>query len=177
MPVTIFIIIINAAVFLAIRMNVLQTAEVTLYSPAGLERHEFTRLITAGFSHYAPWHILMNMVSLYNIGRILEPRIGSFAFCSLYLASIILAGLLLCVFRKKKPVQSLGASIALFAMSGVYIATLYHLGGASIAYSELGRTAVSLIIVTAIPRVDHLGHICGLAVGILLGLVYWQMGV
>ena len=164
MPVTIFFIIINAAVFLAIRMNVLQTAEVTLYSPAVLERHEFTRLITAGFSHYAPWQIL-------------EPRIGSFAFCSLYLASMILAGLLLCIFRKNKPVQSLGASIALFAMSGVYIATLYHFGGASIAYSELGRTAISLLIVTAIPRVDHLGHICGLVVGILLGLAYWQMGV
>ena len=56
-------------------------------SAAGVAHGEWWRLITAAFLHYGPFHIAMNMFSLYFAGSILEQVIGRWRFAILYLVS------------------------------------------------------------------------------------------
>src|SRR6266404_8787106 len=56
-------------------------------APAGVNQGEWWRLITAAFLHYGPFHLAINMYSLYFAGSILEQVIGRWRFALLYLVS------------------------------------------------------------------------------------------
>ncbi len=49
---------------------------------------QYWRLVTAGFLHDGIFHILVNMVSLYFVGRSLEPGIGRLNFGVIYAVSL-----------------------------------------------------------------------------------------
>ncbi|MHC5067047.1 MAG: rhomboid family intramembrane serine protease [Planctomycetota bacterium] len=51
---------------------------------------EIWRLLSAGFSHHAPMHLLFNCLALGFFGHIVEARLGSRGFAALCLLSIIL---------------------------------------------------------------------------------------
>src|SRR5215472_19194923 len=51
--------------------------------------HEYWRLLTAGFLHASLIHIALNMLSLYFVGRVLEPAIGHLNFAAIYFASLL----------------------------------------------------------------------------------------
>jgi membrane associated rhomboid family serine protease len=51
-------------------------------------QHELYRTFTYSFVHYGPFHILFNMLVLYQVGRVLEPGAGSARFSLLYVVSV-----------------------------------------------------------------------------------------
>src|SRR2546423_1360774 len=57
-----------------------------LYGPL-VAHGDWWRLITSAFLHYGPFHLAINMYSLYFAGSILEQVIGRWRFALLYLAS------------------------------------------------------------------------------------------
>ncbi len=85
----------------------------------GLAAGEWWRLITAGYLHIYPMHILMNMFSLYNIGPIAEEMFGTRRMFTIWTVSTI-GGFLFSAVWTKAP--SLGASAGIFGLMGALIA-------------------------------------------------------
>src|SRR4051794_1787667 len=61
----------------------------TLADHGGLSAHfiqdgEYYRLVTAGFLHAGLFHLLTNMLSLWILGSIVEPAVGSWRFGVIY---------------------------------------------------------------------------------------------
>ena len=76
-----------------------------------LGRGEYYRLITSGFVHADPIHLLFNMFTLYMFGRVVEQILGTWPFVILYFGSELAAnGLTLLLKRRQRGYSSLGAS-------------------------------------------------------------------
>ena len=45
---------------------------------------EYWRLITSGFLHTEFWHIALNMLALFWLGRMIEPALGHARFVAIY---------------------------------------------------------------------------------------------
>ncbi len=50
--------------------------------------HEYWRLLTSGFLHASLIHLALNMLSLWFVGRVLEPAVGRVNFLAIYFASL-----------------------------------------------------------------------------------------
>src|SRR4030081_3022010 len=59
-----------------------------LYGPSIAHQHEYWRILTGGFLHLGIFHILVNMLSLYFVGVVLEPAVGRLNFLAIYIASL-----------------------------------------------------------------------------------------
>ncbi len=57
-----------------------------------LRNKEYYRLISSGFLHADPFHILFNMLTLFYFGPNIEAAIGSFGFGIVYFGSLIISG-------------------------------------------------------------------------------------
>lgn len=90
--------------------------------PAGFPyagRDQYWRLLTAGFLHASLIHIGLNMVSLWFVGRALEPAIGRANFLAIYFASLFAGSFGALLFQPDIP--TLGASTAIFGIFGALI--------------------------------------------------------
>src|ERR687892_1532267 len=60
-----------------------------LLGPAVADQGEWYRIVTSGFLHAGPLHLLMNMFVLYVLGTLLEPAIGTVRFLAIYVAALL----------------------------------------------------------------------------------------
>lgn len=126
---------------------------------------EWWRLITSGFLHYGPFHLLMNMLALYLIGRDLELLLGKARFLALYGLALLGGGAAVFV-GPDVDVATAGASGAVYGL----------LGGILIAAMRLklnltfiiGIIALNLFLSIRIEQISLLGHLGGLVVGVIV---------
>ena len=97
--------------------------------PAIVHQHEYWRLVTAGFLHDGLLHILVNMVSLYFVGLVLEPAIGRLNFGVVYFASLLAGSFGALLFQPD--VLTVGASGAIFGVFGALIVVAHPAGSRS----------------------------------------------
>ena len=89
--------------------------------------HLWWRVLTYGFCHDAiksmPWHLLMNMLGLYFLGRSVEERYGRMEFYRIYLISMVICGAiwLLKVFALGTEEHMLGASGAVLCIEMLFV--------------------------------------------------------
>jgi membrane associated rhomboid family serine protease len=151
--------------------------------PASVAGGNWWQVITAGFLHVTPIHIVMNMLSLWWIGKDLERILGRVRFTAVYLVSLFGGGVSVLLFADPLgPVA--GASGAVFGLLGGVLVVVLKLKlnpGAVIA-----TIAINLVLSVAIPGISVLGHLGGLVVGALVTAAiiyaprenrnYWQAG-
>ena len=134
-------------------------------SKAGILAGDWWRLLTAAFLHYGPFHLLINMYSLYYAGTLLEQVIGRWRFALLYLASG-LAGSAGALWLSPHSV-TVGASGAIFGILGAlfvlernrHIAT-----GGQVAM----LIVINLVFTFAVSGISVGGHLGGLVGGLVL---------
>jgi membrane associated rhomboid family serine protease len=134
-------------------------------SPAGVAHGEWWRLLSAAFLHYGPFHLLINMYSLYFAGTLLEQVIGRWRFLLLYVASGV-AGSAGALWLSPNGL-TVGASGAIFGILGAlfvlersrHIAT-----GGQVA----GLIVLNLVFTFAVSGISVGGHIGGLIGGMAL---------
>jgi len=127
------------------------------------------RVLSAVFLHGSVMHIGMNMLSLVNLGRTLEPHFRSGRFVLIYLLSGAL-GFCASVWRNGEMTFSVGASGAIFGLLGALIGILIirrNPGWQQVFFSNL---IMAFMIGFAFRSVDNTAHIGGFIVGLLLGL-------
>jgi membrane associated rhomboid family serine protease len=138
--------------------------------PIGVAHGEWWRLISAAFLHYGPFHIAMNMFSLYFAGSLLEQLIGRWRFALLYLAAG-LAGSAGALYVSNIGAPTAGASGAIFGVLGGLL-VLERRGSLATGGQVLGLIVINLIITFAIPGISIGGHIGGLVGGIVVMLAF-----
>ena len=146
-----------------------------LFGPLTVLKGEWWRLLSAMFLHGGMTHLLMNMFSLYIVGRGVEMYFDTKSYLSIYFFSGIIGGL---VSLYMHPVSvGVGASGAIFgvfgALAGFFLAHRDRIASHSKAFmKDFGVIiAINLVIGLSIPSIDVSAHIGGLVVGFIGGFV------
>lgn len=136
-------------------------------------RKQYYRLVSSGFTHAQPLHLLCNMYSLFNIGRTMEYYYGGVRYIIIYLLILILGGILALLSRhnaKDDYTCSIGASGAICGLIGIYFIKIFMLYGMSSIY-DIFRSLVPMIIMSFMPGVDYKGHFYGFIIGGIIGFI------
>src|SRR5947207_6190696 len=131
----------------------------------GLAHGEWWRLVTAAFLHYGPFHLAINMYSLFFAGTLLEHVIGRWRFLLLYVGSGI-AGSAGAILLSPNSV-TVGASGAIFGILGALF-VLERRGNITTGGQIAGLIVINLIFTFAVANISVGGHIGGLIGGVIL---------
>ena len=146
----------------------------TVYGPA-VANGEWWRLITGAFLHLGLLHIGFNMYALWLFGPIIEQMYGHVEFAVIYLLCALGGNVLTILVAPDVP--ALGASGAIFGLFGLafIVSRRRHLLLGPQARAMLSRVGsllvLNLIITFTLPFISWTGHVGGLAVGGLIGLL------
>ena len=146
-----------------------------LYGPITVLDGEWWRLLSAMFLHGGMTHLLMNMFSLYLIGRGVEQYFNTIGYLSIYLFSGLLGGLVsLYMHPASVGVGASGAIFGIFgAMAGFFLAHREKIEAHTKAFMKEFAIiiGVNLVLGFSIPSVDVSAHIGGLVIGFIGGYV------
>lgn len=138
-----------------------------LFGPAILHGHQYWRLLTSGFIHDGILHIAVNMLSLYFVGRALEPAIGGLNLAAIYFASLFAGSFGALLFQPLEP--TVGASGAIFGIFGALI-VVARARGIPLWQSGLGFWLVlNLLFSLGVANISLGGHLGGLVGGLITG--------
>ena len=132
---------------------------------------EIWRLATSMFLHIGIIHLVVNMYSLYIIGKQLESFLGRWKFLIVYLGSGILGSFLSVVVHAS---ISAGASGAIFGLLGSLLYFGYHYRlylGTVLRTQIIPVIIINLLIGFMVPGIDNFCHIGGLVGGYLLTMI------
>jgi membrane associated rhomboid family serine protease len=154
---------------------VTQWGEVLGYAPYlpggpvhGIAAGEWYRLGTAMFLHYGVLHILLNMWVLWQLGRYLEARLGPARFVALYLLAGLGGNVAAYVFTAPNQ-PAAGASTAIFGLFAAIIIVNRRLKLDISALIPL--LVINLLFTFTVPNISVAGHLGGLVVGGVVGLI------
>jgi len=146
-----------------------------LFGPITVLGGEWWRLLTAMFLHGSMTHLLMNMFSLYLIGRGVEEYFNTTSYVLLYLFSGLLGGLAsLYMHPASVGVGASGAIFGIFgAMGGFFIAHRNKIEAHTKAFMKEFAIiiGINLVLGFSIPSVDVSAHVGGLIIGFIGGYV------
>ncbi len=150
------------------------------------------QLVTYAFLHGGFWHVVGNMFFLYVFGNNVNDKLGHLGYLGLYLAGAVFSGIGHTVFHLSSPIPTLGASGAVAAVTGAYLAlypqtllkvfywlfffigtmeipALYFIGFKLIFWDNM--------YLRRIPNVAYDAHLSGYAFGVLAILVTLATGL
>lgn len=127
------------------------------------------RLLTVTLVHASIWHVALNMLALWALGRSLEPLLGRWRFGVLYVLSALGGSVLVALLAPGTWV--VGASGAVWGLLGAMFIIGRHLGANVTAIAVL--LGLNLVI-TFLPgsNISWQGHIGGGLVGLLVGFIF-----
>ena len=135
--------------------------------PAWLMARPWT-ILTGAFLHGGLLHILFNMLSLYWVGRAIEPVMGWWRFLTVYLVSALGGSAFIIVWCLIQPseiyVSTVGASAAVFGLFGA-VFVLQRLGGSDTT-AILTLLGVNLVYGFMVSGISWQGHIGGAIAGV-----------
>jgi rhomboid protease GluP len=144
------------------------------YAPLTLSG-DWWRLITNVFIHFGIIHLAMNMYCLYTAGVYLEPMLGKVKYTAAYLCTGILASVV-SLWWHKEPVNSAGASGAVFGLYGLFLALLTtnlipkHFRKSLLP--SIGLFIVFNLFYGIKGGVDNAAHVGGLISGFTIGYIF-----
>jgi uridine nucleosidase len=133
------------------------------------------RLVTPLLLHGSPLHLLVNCMSLHNLGPVIERQFGRDSFVGLYLASGIGGNYLS---YKMCPNNAVGASGAIFGLvgaMGVYLhrhSDLFGAVGDRQLQSLLGSVGVNALFGMMSRRIDNWAHLGGFLTGAFVAAAF-----
>ncbi len=127
-PITYTLILINIVIWLCMILYLNRFSDVKLLEVGGLVHFnvvhgEWYRLISSMFLHFNFEHILMNMLSLFIFGKIVESIIGSWRMLIIYIISGLYGNFVSLSFNTTT--ISVGASGAIFGLIGSIFVIMY----------------------------------------------------
>lgn len=146
-----------------------------LYTPYIVLDNQWWRLFTSMFLHGGMMHIVMNMFSLYIVGKGVEIYFNKLSYLAIYLSSGLVGGLVSIYIHQES--IGIGASGAIFgifgALAGLFLAKRAYINPQSKAFMKSFGMIIllNIIIGLSIPSVDMSAHIGGLIVGIFAGFI------
>jgi membrane associated rhomboid family serine protease len=134
---------------------------------------DYWRLLTAGFLHASIYHLFFNMFTLWILGQLLEPAIGSVRFGLIFFVSV-LAGSFGALLVDPNAL-TVGASGGIFGLMGAAVVVLRN-RGINPLESGLGLwIGLNLLLTFTVSSISIGGHIGGLIGGTLAALVLYEL--
>ncbi|MBC2905872.1 rhomboid family intramembrane serine protease [Streptomyces cupreus] len=147
------------------------------FEAEGLVAGEWERLITSAFLHqeptggmFGPLHIVVNMFSLWMLGRAVEGMLGRTRYLTLYLLSA-LGGSVLVLLLDDPASPTLGASGAIFGLGAAYYAVARRIGADMRGVNQFMAFLLLWLLVSA-GLTSWQGHLGGLLTGGVVALAY-----
>ncbi|WP_327716522.1 rhomboid family intramembrane serine protease [Streptomyces sp. NBC_00490] len=143
----------------------------------GVVAGQWERLLTSGFLHLEPtegtfglMHIVMNMWSLWQLGRVVEPMLGRVRYLALYLLSTV-GGSVAVLLIAAPGEGAVGASGAIFGLGAAYYVLARRVGA---DMGAVNRLMVFLLVWLAASAAftSWEGHLGGLLTGGAVTLAY-----
>ena len=182
-PVTLWLIAANTTVFVIMLgfgaglwhgNNNVQLAWGANFGPATKDG-EWWRLGSALFLHFGLFHLALNMISLWDGGRLVERMFGPARFVLIYICSGLSGNLLSLIAQGDRAVSG-GASGAIFGIYGALMVFLWRersrLNASEfkwLFWGAVGFSIVTIVLGLQITGIDNAAHIGGLIGGILAG--------
>jgi len=136
---------------------------------------DWWRLITNLFIHFGIIHLLANMYALYFIAIYLEPMLGKQKYIAAYLCTGVF-GSLVSLWWHSTPVNSAGASGAIFGLYGLFFAFLTtDIIPAKVRQALLKSIGIFILYNLAYgfkSGIDMAAHVGGIVSGFLIGYFY-----
>ncbi len=178
-PLTYSLMAVSILLFLisTISDNLAETIFVTgaLHGYSVVVKGEIYRLVTSTFIHSGGTHIIMNMLSLYIVGKMVEKLFSKIAYLSIYFISAFF-GAFTSIYMHLDGV-AVGASGAIFGLFGALAGFVFvhkdRLGGQFKAFmKDFGiLLLINLVIGFVFPNIDISAHVGGLIAGMIGGFV------
>lgn len=131
---------------------------------------EFFRVLTSGFLHGSIFHLLVNMIALYNLGQVMETQMGSKRYALTLFLSIIIGSLCSLVFSANG--ISVGISGGLYGLLGLLIANAIREG--NLNDPQLVRVIILNLMINFMGGIDFMAHIGGFVCGFILFYAFNQ---
>ncbi|WP_246122774.1 rhomboid family intramembrane serine protease [Pseudonocardia cypriaca] len=130
--------------------------------PGLVHEGEWWRVVTSGFLHIGPIHLVLNMLALWMLGRDLEVVLGRGRFLALYLVSMLGGAAAVMLFSAPDQ-QVAGASGAVFGLMGALVVVLRRLRAP--AGQVFGIIGINVIFSLTVAGISWEGHFGGLLIG------------
>ena len=134
---------------------------------------EYWRILTAGFLHDGPIHLLFNMVGLWILGGMLEPAVGRLRFGVIYFVSLLAGSFGALLLDPDK--LTVGASGAVFGLMGAAVVVMRNRGINPMESGLAVWIGLNLLITFTIPSISIGGHIGGLLGGAAAAALMFEL--
>lgn len=181
-PVTYLLIFINVVIWLCMILYLNRFSDVKLLDVGGLVHFnvvhgEWYRLFSSMFLHFNFEHILMNMLSLYIFGKIVESIVGSWRMLVIYFVSGLFGNFISLSFNTST--ISVGASGAIFGLIGAIFAIMYL--SKTFDKKVIGQLLIALLILIGLSlfmsNINIMAHLGGFIGGLLITFIGYYFNV
>jgi membrane associated rhomboid family serine protease len=174
-PIATYVLIaINVAVYFGASNSAQAANDLVLFGPAVADG-DYWRLVTAGFLHLEIIHILLNLLSLFWLGRMIEPALGHAKFVAIYMASLLAGSLGVMILSPNE--FTLGASGAIYGLLGAAIVMARNRNISLVQSGLLPILAINFAITLSVPNISLGGHLGGLIGGLIATFVVEQLAI
>jgi membrane associated rhomboid family serine protease len=174
-PIATYVLVaLNVAVFFGATRSTQAQSDLILFGPAVADG-DYWRLLTSGFLHVQVVHILLNMLSLFWLGRMIEPALGHVRFVAIYLVSLLAGSLGVMILSPND--LTLGASGAIYGLLGAAIVMARNRQISLIQSGLLPILAINFIFTLSVPGISLGGHLGGLIGGLVSTYVVEQLAM
>lgn len=178
-PATLFLILLNIAVFaitIALDNRGFESlsqnsflaywgANFSVFTLSG----DYWRLLTSMFLHVNFIHITLNMLALWSLGEILERKLGTGYFITVYMLAGLAGSLLSAITHQQELYLSCGASGAIMGLFGVAVVNaIKHPGEDGLTLGRLALNVALIFGLGTMANVDNMAHLGGLVAGIFM---------
>lgn len=175
-PITYTLILINIVIWLCMILYLNRFSDVKLLEVGGLVHFnvvhgEWYRLISSMFLHFNFERILMNMLSLFIFGKIVESIIGSWRMLIIYIISGLYGNFVSLSFNTTT--ISVGASGAIFGLIGSIFVIMYL--SKNFNKKMIGQLLIALVVLIVfslfMSNINIMAHLGGFISGVLITLI------
>jgi membrane associated rhomboid family serine protease len=169
----------NVMLFIGVQANPSLELDLGLVSenifgvPVGVGDGEWWRLISSGFLHTQIFHLGLNMLALFWLGRMIEPALGHARFLGIYFASL-LAGSFGALLLDPDALTR-GASGAIYGLLGAAVVMARNRNIDLMQSGLLPILGFNLIFTFVVGGISIGGHIGGLVGGLITAFVVEEL--
>ena len=139
--------------------------------------HEYWRFLTCGFVHAELFHLLMNMLALYNMGRFSEEVFGWKKTLAVLLTSVVSGSALMHLTSRN--IVGMGMSGGIYGLTGAFLVYAWSKGffrhkSFQVQFSNILFINIMMNFMSGVAVSAHLG---GLACGVLWGFALCDLKI
>jgi membrane associated rhomboid family serine protease len=182
-PIATFVLIaLNVAIFFGVQSNPSIEADLALFSSSpyvfggplhGVAEGEWWRLLTSGFLHTEIWHLGLNMLALFWLGRMIEPALGHARYVAIYFASLFTGSLGALILDPDAATR--GASGAIYGLLGAAIVMARNRNIDLVQSGLIPILVINLAFTVFANGISIGGHIGGLIGGLVVTYVIEEL--